>query len=533
MDIKINIYFKNNENKSINIHHKKIKDIYNEIYEIEKISNDNKDKFKLYRQIKKKDIINIINKIYMKYNNNIINIENINYFPINISFIGHVDAGKSTICGRLLNDLGCIDKNEFKSNDKNCKIYKKENQLYSGLMDINDDERTKGKTIECAKNFFENNNKRFIIIDAPGHNLYLPNMIDGASQSDVAILIVSAKTGEFESGFYKNGKTKEHILISKMLNINKIIICITKMDSVEWNIGRYEDIKKKIIDWIIKIYNIQNIYFVPISGYNGENLINKNNLLNNKSLLDCISDIQYDYTYINSPLKMPIYYIYKNQGYIYLCGKIESGIVVNNMEILIMPHNLQMNIIDLYDINDNNISYALVNDYIKIKIKYNHQKNVDILDILDKGDMICNIDIKCQTYNEFVVKIKMIKKYMLTEQCELIMHNNIQTTKVYVDQIKYKIINNKKIACKYLIENDIGQIKLYTKKIICGEKYNDYNKLGKIILRNNEGTIAHGKIIKIKSFGDIINPYIYKHNYMECDENYDVNDNDELRLYEE
>merc|ERR1719163_2221488 len=115
-------------------------------------------------------------------------------------------------------------------------------------MDTSEEEKAKGKTVEVGRAHFETENKRFTVLDAPGHKSYVPNMIAGASQADVGVLIISARKGEFETGFERGGQTREHALLAKTLGVEKLIVAVNKMDdpSVQWEQKRYTEIQDKI-----------------------------------------------------------------------------------------------------------------------------------------------------------------------------------------------------------------------------------------------------------------------------------------------
>merc|ERR1712137_1389608 len=105
----------------------------------------------------------------------------------------------------------------------------------------NDEEKAKGKTVEVGRAHFDTDNRRFTVLDAPGHKSYVPNMIAGASQADIGVLLISARKGEFETGFERGGQTREHALLAKTLGVNKLILAVNKADdpSVEWKESRF------------------------------------------------------------------------------------------------------------------------------------------------------------------------------------------------------------------------------------------------------------------------------------------------------
>lgn len=127
---------------------------------------------------------------------------------INLVFIGHVDAGKSTLSGSILYIMGKVDKRTIERFEKEAKDRNRESWFLAFILDTSEEERAKGKTVEVGRAHFETERMRYTILDAPGHKNYVPNMIQGASQADVGILVISARKGEFETGFEKGGQTR-------------------------------------------------------------------------------------------------------------------------------------------------------------------------------------------------------------------------------------------------------------------------------------------------------------------------------------
>jgi len=160
---------------------------------------------------------------------------------VNVVFIGHVDAGKSTLGGNILFLTGMVDERTMEKYEKEAKEAGRESWYLSWALDTSKEERNKGKTVEVGRARFETEKRRYTILDAPGHKSYVPNMISGAAQADVGVLVISARKGEFETGFDKGGQTREHAVLAKMQGINKLVVVINKMDdpTVEWSKERY------------------------------------------------------------------------------------------------------------------------------------------------------------------------------------------------------------------------------------------------------------------------------------------------------
>mgnify|MGYP001216941830 CR=1 FL=1 len=133
---------------------------------------------------------------------------------LNLVFIGHVDAGKSTLSGSILYVMDQVDKRTIERYEKEAKDRNRESWFLAFIMDTSEEERAKGKTVEVGRAHFETDVHRYTILDAPGHKNYVPNMISGAAQADVGVLVISARRGEFETGFEKGGQTREHALLA-------------------------------------------------------------------------------------------------------------------------------------------------------------------------------------------------------------------------------------------------------------------------------------------------------------------------------
>jgi elongation factor 1-alpha len=197
---------------------------------------------------------------------------------ISLVVIGHVDAGKSTTTGHLIYKCGGIDKRTIEKFEKEAAELGKSSFKYAWVLDNLKAERERGITIDIALWKFESPKYAFTVIDAPGHRDFIKNMITGTSQADVAILVIDSSQGGFEAGISKDGQTREHALLAYTLGVKQMIVACNKMDdkTVNYDEGRYKEIKAEVSGYLKKVgYKPMKIPFVPISGWVGDNMIDK------------------------------------------------------------------------------------------------------------------------------------------------------------------------------------------------------------------------------------------------------------------
>merc|ERR1712036_85588 len=169
---------------------------------------------------------------------------------------------------------------------------------------------------------FETPKYEYTVIDAPGHRDFIKNMITGTSQADVALLIVNAREGAFEAGISKDGQTREHALLAHTLGVKQTIVGVNQMDTVDYKEDRYNEIKSEVTTYLTKVgYKVDNpknpIHFVPISGFQGENMINKSDKMGwykGPYLLEALDTMREPKRPIDKPLRLPLQDVYKIGG---------------------------------------------------------------------------------------------------------------------------------------------------------------------------------------------------------------------------
>ncbi|OMH81999.1 HBS1-like protein [Zancudomyces culisetae] len=219
---------------------------------------------------------------------------------MNLVVVGHVDSGKSTLMGRLLYERGQVNERIMRKYEKESEKIGKKTFAYAWVLDQTDMERERGVTIDISTNSFRTANRTFTLMDAPGHRDFLSNMINGASQADVAILVVDSSKGEFETGFFENianstsskhhsaqkhthtqtlastSTTKDHAMLVKSFGVENIIVAVNKMENCDWSVDRFKFIIQQMTDFFITNgFDMQKIRFVPVSGMTGVNLVKR------------------------------------------------------------------------------------------------------------------------------------------------------------------------------------------------------------------------------------------------------------------
>lgn len=227
--------------------------------------------------------------------------------------IGHVDAGKSTLMGRILYDTNTVDGKTVNKLVREAEKSGKGSFALAWLMDQTTEERSRGVTIDICATQFSTDKMSFTAIDAPGHKDFVPQMISGVSQAEIALLVVDAINGEFEAGFVMDGQTKEHTLLAKSLGIEQVCIAVNKLDKEDWSQSRFEDIKSQLTLFLASSqigFKEENLYFVPISGLTGLNVV-KRELTEPKfswytgpTLIQCLEEINIPESHVIDPQEL-------------------------------------------------------------------------------------------------------------------------------------------------------------------------------------------------------------------------------------
>eukprot|EP00211_Chloroparvula_japonica_P001744 CAMPEP_0119123456 /NCGR_PEP_ID=MMETSP1310-20130426/3398_1 /TAXON_ID=464262 /ORGANISM="Genus nov. species nov., Strain RCC2339" /LENGTH=537 /DNA_ID=CAMNT_0007113277 /DNA_START=46 /DNA_END=1659 /DNA_ORIENTATION=+ len=420
---------------------------------------------------------------------------------LNIVFIGHVDAGKSTICGRILFSTGQVDARTIEKYEKEAKDKNRQSWFLAYIMDTNEEERAKGKTVECGRAVFSTEKKRYTILDAPGHKNYVPNMIMGAAQADVGILVVSARKGEFETGFDKGGQTREHAMLAKTLGVRQLVVLVNKMDDCQWAQERFEQIQKKILPFLKSLgFNPKtSIRFLPASGFTGEGIakpVEDEKCKWNEAphLLKMLDDLGSPGRKSNCGVRLPILDRYKDSGSTTVIGKLEAGTLEVGMQVVIMPMEKKAEVSGL-QLWEQEATRAGPGENVAVALK-----GVGLED-LQPGFVLCSPGDLCKCVRAFDAQLVMMNLrsvFSAGYQAVLHLHTAVEEVKVRVilSQTDKK---TKKVTKKptFLQNGAIATVRLQVPHNICIELFSDYQQLGRFTLRDEGRTIAIGKVVDL------------------------------------
>ena len=427
--------------------------------------------------------------------------------PVSIVFVGHVDSGKSTISGSLLLGLGQVDERIIEKYKREAKVKNRESWFMAYIMDTYEEEREKGKTVDIGKATFSTPHRRFTLLDAPGHSGYIPNLLLGACQADVAGLVISAKKGEFESGFDKQGSTREHTLLLKALGVNNLIVMVNKMDedSVKWSKERYEEIVKQLKPFIHKCgFDIEkNVKWIPISGLTGENLClpldkHKCDWYDGDDLIQLMDTIDLPKRDEKAPVRVSVLDRYKENN-VYIMGKLESGTIKYGDTYTLMPSKAKITVDWLFNSEEKGVPYALPGENIRIRCK-----GIDSENEVNRGNILCSNNDLCLTFNVFeaeIIVLELPNNLIIAEGFNCVLHYHTFIEECSITP-KTEINPKTKAETKVKFVRSQSRIKAYvkTKNVLCGEKYEKFNNLGRFSMRYEGSTIAIGKILKVKPY---------------------------------
>jgi len=431
---------------------------------------------------------------------------------ISIVVVGHVDSGKSTTTGHLIYKCGGIDKRTIEKFEKEATEMGKGSFKYAWVLDKLKAERERGITIDIALWKFETTKYFVTIIDAPGHRDFIKNMITGTSQADCAVLIVAAGTGEFEAGISKNGQTREHVLLCFTLGVKQMIVAVNKMDSTEpkYSEDRFKEISKEVTAYVKKVgYNPATVPIVPISGFNGDNMLEKSANMpwwkktkierkagnyEFETLFDVLDNIEPPTRPTDKPLRLPLQDVYKIGGIGTVpVGRVETGTLKPGMVVTFAPTGLTTEVKSV-EMHHESLPEATPGDNVGFNVK-----NVPVKD-LKRGFVTSDSKSDpARGATDFQAQVIVLNHpgqiqagYSPVVDCHTA-HIACKFAEL-LTKIDRRTGKEIEAAPKHVKSGDSCMVKMVPSKPMCVEAFSDYAPLGRFAVRDMKQTVAVGVI---------------------------------------
>ena len=421
---------------------------------------------------------------------------------INLVVIGHVDSGKSTSTGHLIYKCGGIDKRTIEKFEKEAAESGKASFKYAWVMDKLKSERERGITIDISLWQFESPKYHFTIIDAPGHRDFIKNMITGTSQADCAILMIASPQGEFEAGISKDGQTREHALLSFTLGVKQMIVCMNKMDekTVAYSEDRYNEIRKEVEGFLKKVgYKPDTIPFIPISGWNGDNMLEKSTNMTwykGPTLMEALDKITPPVRPVEKALRLPLQDVYKIGGIGTVpVGRVETGVIKPGMNIMFAPAMVKADVKSV-EMHHTSIPEAIPGDNVGFNVKglsvkdikrgyvASDSKNDPAREVETFEAQVIIMNHPGQIENGYTPVLDCHTAHIACKFSEI---------KAKIDRRTGKATEEEPKSIK---QGDSAIVLLKPSKPMCCETFVEYAPLGRFAVRDMKQTVAVGVIKK-------------------------------------
>lgn len=404
---------------------------------------------------------------------------------------GSVDDGKSTLIGRLLYDSKSIFEDQLEAVEEASRSRGNEEVNLALLTDGLRAEREQGITIDVAYRYFATPKRKFIIADTPGHIQYTRNMVTGASTADLAVILVDARHGIME-------QTVRHSYIASLLAIKEVVVCVNKMDLV--------DFSQEVFDKIVADYKemsssieLGNVTFIPISAKLGDNVVNKSENMpwyTGKALLDFLETVQLPVESEDS-MRLPVQYVVRPisdkfpdfRGY---AGRLAEGSIKKGDKIKVYPSEMTSSVTGVY-LGEKELETAVSPESVDITLS-------DDIDI-SRGDVIVAVDGKQpHMEQEVLLNVCWFRNSPMQQGKKYVIRHATQQTLGTIKEIEYKIDINtreKEYGVDKLIMNDIARVRIKTADPLIFDYYKDNRTMGSLIFieEGTNDTVGAGMIV--------------------------------------
>jgi sulfate adenylyltransferase subunit 1 len=404
---------------------------------------------------------------------------------------GSVDDGKSTLIGRLLYDSKTIFEDQLEMVQQASNRKGLDHVDLSLLTDGLRSEREQGITIDVAYRYFATPKRKFIIADTPGHIQYTRNMVTGASTANLALILIDARKGLIE-------QTSRHSFIASLLRIPHLIVCINKMDLVDYDQSVYDKIVSDYKAFASKL-DVQDIQFVPISALHGDNVVNRSEKMDwyqGSTLLNLLETVHIASDHNHIDCRMPVQYVIRPHSdefhdYRGYAGRIAGGVFKPGDDVVVLPSGFQSKIksIDTFD-------GAVKEAFAPMSVSMTLEDDIDV----SRGDMIARPNNQPSVTQEVELMLCWLDNNPLNPKGKYVLRHTSNEVRAMVKEVRYKVDVNtlhRNEEDLQVTTNDIARVKLRLSKPIFIDSYSKNRITGSVILIDEatNNTVASAMVI--------------------------------------
>lgn len=402
---------------------------------------------------------------------------------------GSVDDGKSTLIGRLLYDSKSILVDQLAAIEKQSKNKENGEIDLAILTDGLRAEREQGITIDVAYKYFSTPKRKFIIADAPGHIQYTRNMVTGASNADLAIILIDARKGVIE-------QTKRHSMIASLLGIKHVIVAVNKMDLVDFSEARYDEIVNDYKS-IQQQLELTDVVFIPISALSGDNIVDKSTRLNwykGKALLEILENVELSKDINLTDVRFPVQYVIRPQtddlhDYRGYAGKLASGTLKKGDKIVVAPSGVTSTV-KAIESAGKEVDEAFAPQSIVVHLS-------DDIDV-SRGDMIVKQESQATITQDLDIVLCWMDSKPLEIGSKYLIQHNTKQVRCVVKEIDYKLNVNtleKEANIQTVQLNDVCRVILKTASPLAIDSYKTIKNNGSAILIDETSCVTVGACV--------------------------------------
>ena len=430
---------------------------------------------------------------------------------VHVVVLGHVDAGKSTLCGRLLYALKAVDDRAVHKNARDAKAIGKASFAWAWVMDSRPEERERGVTIDVSvKRCFLDESRQLVVLDAPGHRDFVPSAISGMAQADAGMLVIDGAVGGFENGFEASpghtGQTREHARLAKSLGLHSLIVVVNKMDCVDYSDERFQHVTELLTRFLVGEvgFTVHQLTFIPVSGIDGANISPIDAPLpaqlsawyRGPTLIDALRAIKLPPRGEPKPLRMPIADIVtevRSLGSVACGGKIESGSLTKGQLVSVMPANVTATV-KCIEVDGLPVDFAGIGTSADVGL-------VDIDPLhLQVGSVLCHASYPMTPTNEIEVCVLTtdVLRVPLLKGSKVVLHSHmlacdavIEELVAQVDTVTGEVIKSNP---RCITREQSAILRVKTSRNVCVEPAEVSPTLSRVTLRMGGKTMALGVV---------------------------------------